>query len=64
MGKLKHTTLKLQLAERSYTYHRGELEYVLVKVTKFIFPVDFVFLDMEGDNDVPIIIGRLFLAIV
>ncbi|XP_022845337.1 uncharacterized protein LOC111368339 [Olea europaea var. sylvestris] len=32
------------------------------KVEKFIFPADFVVLDMEEDQEIPLILGRLFLA--
>ena len=35
---------------------------MLVKVGKFIFPVDFVVMKMEGDNQVPLLLGRSFLA--
>ena len=35
---------------------------MLVKVDKFIFPVDFILLDMEKDKEIPIILGRPFLA--
>ena len=52
----------LQLADRSIAYPRGVLEDMLVKVDKFIFPVDFVVLDMEEDQQVPLILGRPFLA--
>ncbi|XP_065854027.1 uncharacterized protein [Euphorbia lathyris] len=38
------------------------VEDVLVKVDKLIFPVDFVVLDMEEDDSVPILLGRPFLA--
>ena len=38
------------------------IEDVLVKVDKFIFSVDFIILDMEEDKEIPIILGRLFLA--
>ncbi|PON31355.1 hypothetical protein PanWU01x14_370540, partial [Parasponia andersonii] len=38
------------------------IEDVLVKVDKFIYPVDFVVLDMEKDREIPIILGRPFLA--
>ena len=34
----------------------------MVKVDKFIFLADFVVLDMEEDEDIPIILGRPFLA--
>ena len=35
---------------------------MLVKVGKFIFPVDFVVMKMEEDNQVPLLLGRSFLA--
>ena len=38
------------------------IEDVLVKVDKFIFPADFIVLDMEEDKEIPIIMGRPFLA--
>ena len=56
------TYLSLQMADRSLTYHRGIIEDVLVKVDKFIFPMDFVALDMEENKEVPLILGRPFLA--
>ena len=34
----------------------------MVKVDKFIFPTDFIFLDMEEDKETPITLGRPFLA--
>ena len=34
-----------------------------MKVDKFIFPADFIALDMEEDKEIPIILGRSFLAI-
>ena len=50
------------MADRSITFLKGILENVLVKVDKFIFPVDFVVLDMEEDREVLIILGIPFLA--
>ena len=38
------------------------IEDVLVKVDKFIFPTDFIVLDMEEDKEIPIILVRLFLS--
>ena len=38
------------------------IENVLVKVGKFVLPVDFIILDMEEDDSVAIILGRPFLA--
>ncbi|XP_073120288.1 uncharacterized protein [Henckelia pumila] len=62
MGEPKPTRVSLQLADRSIKYPRGIIEDVLVKVDKFIFPVDFVVLDMEEDLDMSLILGRPFLA--
>ncbi|XP_073017791.1 uncharacterized protein [Primulina eburnea] len=62
LGEVKPTTITLQVADRSLTYPRGIVEDVLVKVDKFIFPADFVILDMEEDQDSPLIFGRPFLA--
>ena len=39
------------------------IEDVLVKVDNFIFPEDFIVLDMEEDKEIPNILGRPFLTI-
>nr|GEW70575.1 reverse transcriptase domain-containing protein [Tanacetum cinerariifolium] len=39
----------------------GVAENMLVQVRKFVFPVDFVILQMEEDDRVPLILGRSFL---
>ncbi|XP_070014303.1 uncharacterized protein [Nicotiana sylvestris] len=40
----------------------GIIDDVLVRVDKFILPADFVILDCKVDYEVPIILGRPFLA--
>ncbi|KAK1423118.1 hypothetical protein QVD17_18413 [Tagetes erecta] len=62
LGEPKPTRMSIQLADRSIKYPRGIVENLLVKVDKFIFPVDFVILDMDEDATVPLILGRPFLA--
>ena len=62
LGKAHLTTVTWQLADRSLTHPRGIIEDVLVKVDKCIFPADFIILDMQEDKEVPIILGRPFLA--
>ncbi|XP_062103700.1 uncharacterized protein LOC133814799 [Humulus lupulus] len=62
LGEASPTTVTLQLAYRSVKHPRGIIEDVLVKVDKFIFPTDFIVLDMEEDENVSIILGRPFLA--
>ena len=61
-GEAKSTTIMLQMADWSYKHPRGLIENVLVKVDKFLFLADFVILDMEEDDKVPIIFGRPFLV--
>ncbi|KAL2461691.1 reverse transcriptase [Abeliophyllum distichum] len=63
LGEARPTTVLLQLADRSIKHPRGIIEDVLVKVNKFIFPADFIILDMEEDSNISIILGRPFLAI-
>ncbi|XP_070026261.1 uncharacterized protein [Nicotiana sylvestris] len=41
----------------------GIIDDVLVRVDKFIFPANFVILDCKVDYEVPIILGKPFLAI-
>ncbi|KAL4340007.1 hypothetical protein GQ457_08G026690 [Hibiscus cannabinus] len=62
IGKARPTTVMLQLADRSYVHPEGKIEYILVRVDKFIFPTDFIVLDCEADENAPIILGRTFLA--
>ena len=56
------TTITFQLADRFLMHPRGIIEDVLVKVDKFIFPMNFRVLNMEEDKEVPIILGTPFLA--
>ncbi|XP_061376475.1 uncharacterized protein LOC133318488 [Gastrolobium bilobum] len=60
--ELKPTEVSLQLADRSVRTPNGIIEDVLVKVDKFIFPADFVVLDMEEGSGKPLLLGRPFLA--
>lgn len=62
LGDVKSTIVKLQLVDKSYIFPRGEIKDILVKVDKFIFRTYLLVLYMEDDKDVPIIMGRPFLA--
>ena len=62
LGEPKSTTISFQLAKRSYQHPQGIIENFLVKVGKFILHADFVIIDIEEDDTVPIILGRPFLA--
>ena len=63
LEEVKPTSISLQMADRSLTFPRGIIKDVLVKVDKFIFSVDFVVLNMEEGREIPLILGRPFLAI-
>ncbi|XP_028752727.1 uncharacterized protein LOC114712370 [Neltuma alba] len=62
LGEARPTIVTLLFADRSISYPKGIVEDVLVKVDKFIFPADFIVLDCEVDWNIPIILGRPFLA--
>ncbi|KAK8556616.1 hypothetical protein V6N12_003013 [Hibiscus sabdariffa] len=62
MGNARPTSVILQLADHSHVRPEGRIEDVIVKVDKFVFPVDFLILDCEVDANAPIILGRPFLA--
>ena len=36
---------------------------MLIKVGKFVFPVDFIVINIEEDKQIPLLLGRPFLAI-
>ncbi|XP_070014870.1 uncharacterized protein [Nicotiana sylvestris] len=62
IGKPRPTSMRLQMADRTMKRPLGITDDVLVRVDKFILPVDFVILDCEVDYKVPIILRRPFLA--
>ncbi|GKE68440.1 hypothetical protein Tco_1526512, partial [Tanacetum coccineum] len=63
LGELAHTNLIVELADRTVKYPKGIAENVLVGIGKFVFPVDFIILDMPEDIKVSLILGRPFLSI-
>ncbi|GJT43617.1 DNA-directed DNA polymerase [Tanacetum coccineum] len=62
LGVPKPIRMSLELADKSIQYPRGIAENVLIKVDKFILPIDFIILDMREDSRILIILGRPFLA--
>nr|KYP54056.1 hypothetical protein KK1_000222 [Cajanus cajan] len=59
--EVRPTRMTLQLADRSIKLPYGIVEDMIVTVDKFMFPVDFVVMDMEEDVEVPLILGRPFM---
>ncbi|GJZ22932.1 putative reverse transcriptase domain-containing protein [Tanacetum coccineum] len=62
LGELAHTKLTVELADRTVKYPKGIAKNMLVGIGKFVFPVDFIILDMPEDVKVPLILGRPFLS--
>ncbi|XP_019189431.1 PREDICTED: uncharacterized protein LOC109183826 [Ipomoea nil] len=61
IAEMKPTTISLQLADRSVKYPLGVVEDILVKVGKFLFPANFLILDMGNDTDTSLILEEEFV---
>ncbi|XP_070045838.1 uncharacterized protein [Nicotiana tomentosiformis] len=62
IGRARPTSMLLQLADRTVKRPSYILDDVLVQGEKFVFPADVVILDCKVDEEIPIILGRPFLA--
>nr|GEU59125.1 hypothetical protein [Tanacetum cinerariifolium] len=62
LDKLAHTKLTIKLADRTVKYPKGIAENMLVRISKLVFLVDFIILDMPEDIKVPLILERPFLS--
>ncbi|XP_070057219.1 uncharacterized protein [Nicotiana tomentosiformis] len=62
IGKPKPIFMRLKMTDCTIKRPLVVIEDILVRVDKFILPVDFVILDCEIDYEVSIILGRTFLA--
>ena len=62
LGELTPTAMTLQMAGRTLAQPEDILKDVLIKVGNFIFPMDFVVIDIEEDKQIPLLLGRPFLS--
>ncbi|XP_016473102.1 uncharacterized protein LOC107795050 [Nicotiana tabacum] len=62
LGVIRLIPVSLHLANQTTILPEGIIEDILVRVDKFVFPVDFIVVDMEVNKAVPLILGRLFLC--
>ncbi|XP_071742450.1 uncharacterized protein [Rutidosis leptorrhynchoides] len=62
LGPLKPTKIRIRLANHSFDTAIGIAEDILVSIDSLVFPVDFVIMEMKEDLQVPLILGRPFLA--
>ncbi|GKF40195.1 reverse transcriptase domain-containing protein, partial [Tanacetum coccineum] len=56
------TDIRLSLASHSYIYPLGIAKDVLVDVAGYVYPIDFVILDIKEDEKRPFILGTPFLT--
>ncbi|KAK9132318.1 hypothetical protein Scep_011846 [Stephania cephalantha] len=62
IAELRPAEFSVHFVDGSMSKLRGVTEDVLVKVDRFMFPCDFVVLDFEKGENVPLKLGRTFLA--
>ncbi|GJV67439.1 DNA/RNA polymerases superfamily protein [Tanacetum coccineum] len=62
LGELAPTKLIIELDDRTVKCPKGLAENVLVGIGKFVFPVNFIVLDMPEDIKIPLILERPFLS--
>ena len=62
LGELTPTLMTLYMADKTMAHLEGILKDVLIKIGKFIFPMDFVVIDIKEDKQVSLLLGRPFLA--
>ncbi|GJS71027.1 homeodomain-like protein [Tanacetum coccineum] len=62
LGSLKPIKMTIEMADRSMQSPKWINENALVKISNFMFPIDFVVLDIMEDENVLIILGRPMLA--
>ncbi|GJT52317.1 zinc knuckle CX2CX4HX4C containing protein [Tanacetum coccineum] len=62
IGILKPINMVIEMADNIKCTPKRIVENLLIKINKFIFPVDFVILNMVEDLRMPIILGRPLLA--
>ncbi|XP_070036437.1 uncharacterized protein [Nicotiana tomentosiformis] len=62
LGEMKDIGVSLQFIDKSTKKPKGIIKNMFVRVDKFVFPVDFIVLEIRECPDEPIILGRPFLA--
>ncbi|XP_021750719.1 uncharacterized protein LOC110716414 [Chenopodium quinoa] len=62
LGELLQTNMTLQFVDRSIKFPKDRVEDVPLKIREFAIPVDFIVLEIAEDDNIPIILGRPFLA--
>ncbi|XP_071708769.1 uncharacterized protein [Rutidosis leptorrhynchoides] len=61
LGDLTPTKMTIQLVDHTIRYPKGIVENILEKVDKFLYPTDFIVMDIKEDLNTPIVLGRPFM---
>ncbi|GKD25432.1 copia protein, partial [Tanacetum coccineum] len=64
LASLKETSMIVEMADITKKALLGIVENILIKIDKFLFPSDFVIIDMLRDSNETMILGRPFLATI
>ncbi|XP_070050653.1 uncharacterized protein [Nicotiana tomentosiformis] len=62
IGEKSSAPISLQLVDQTTLIPEEIVEDVLVRVNKFVLPVDFIVVRMEENKEIPLILGRPLLA--
>ncbi|GJW89491.1 hypothetical protein Tco_0164831 [Tanacetum coccineum] len=62
IGRLETIKMNIELADNSKCIPKGIVRNFLIKIDKFILPIDFIILDVLEDFRMPIILGRSMLT--
>ncbi|GKE23618.1 hypothetical protein Tco_1435130 [Tanacetum coccineum] len=62
IGKLETIKVNIEFADNSKCIPKGIVRDLLIKIDKFILPIDFIILDVLEDFRMPIILGRPLLT--
>ncbi|GKD01986.1 hypothetical protein Tco_1172260 [Tanacetum coccineum] len=62
IGKLEPINMVIEMADDTKCIPKGIVKNLLIKIDKFILPIDFVILDIIEDFRIPVILRRLLLA--
>lgn len=54
--------MAIHMTKKMTTYPKEIVNSLLVKIGKFVFPIDFVVIEMEEDYDISIILGWPFVS--
>ncbi|GJU29905.1 hypothetical protein Tco_1173494 [Tanacetum coccineum] len=62
IGKLEPINIVIEMADNTKCIPKGIVKNLLIKIDKFILPIDFVILDIIEDFRMPVILGRPLLT--